>query len=93
MTSVTYSPGSYDHGVQRQRHVTYEETFGGPRQVKGPVPVKCTMGEPDKVNNKFLFLIYIYQNSQTFVIAATFLERSGGIVSKCMGTVNNIYIS
>ena len=44
-------PGSHDHDVVQFRHVNCHESFGGPRTLKGPVPVKCTLGIPDKVSS------------------------------------------
>lgn len=44
-------PGSHEHEVSRNRKVEFEESFGGPKQLKKTITTKCTLGIPDKVNN------------------------------------------
>ena len=46
---LTCRPGSYEHDVPVNRHVEYQESFGGKRTLRGIVTVKCTNGVPEKV--------------------------------------------
>lgn len=43
----TPGPGAYDHDVPRNRHIEFDEAFGGKKSLKATVIVKCTKGIPD----------------------------------------------
>ncbi|KAL5502283.1 hypothetical protein EMCRGX_G009029 [Ephydatia muelleri] len=43
----TPGPGAYGHDEPRNRHIEFEEAFGGKKTLKKSVVVKCTKGVPD----------------------------------------------
>ena len=49
-TLHTCRPGAYAHSVAHNRHTEFDESFGGRRNLKNTVTVKCTKGVPDEVS-------------------------------------------
>ncbi len=47
---INYSPGAYEHDIQRNRQIEFAEAFGGKKMLCATVTIKCTKGVPDTVS-------------------------------------------